>query len=78
METKITGLTKLNVEALREVFPAGIGLELTATTATWTQETPLEAIQRLDTAMATLPTRGYPRHSLYAVRRKLARLQAEQ
>lgn len=77
METKITGLTPLNVKALSEVFSESAAhgaLVLTATTATWTNDTPLMAIFKLDKAMAELSWRGHPRHSLHAVRRKLVNL----
>jgi len=79
MDSKITGLTSLNVDALREVFSHNVEdgvLVLTATTATFVNETPLEVVSRLDAAMYRLPTRGHPRHSLHAVRRKLVRLAA--
>lgn len=74
---KISGLTKDNVRALREVFPGAIqegDIVLTVTTATWTRATPSLALLALDTAMGRLPIKGHPRHSLHAVRRKIARL----
>jgi hypothetical protein len=75
--TRITQLTPSNILALREVFPEAVFcgyLYLTATTATWKRQSPAQVLASLDTAMAMLPTRGHPRASLHAVRRKVAKL----
>jgi len=77
MDSKITGLTHFNISALREVFTSNYedgSLVLTETTATFVDCPPQEAVKALDSAMTRLPTRGHPRHSLHAVRRKLVRL----
>lgn len=73
---KISGLTRMNVMALREVFPQEDELTVTATTATWKRENASEVLYKLDTAMNRMPTNGHPRASLHAVRRKLVRLAA--
>lgn len=70
MSVKVTGLTALNVAALREVFPTAIengDLRLTATTATVDV---CDFSHTLAHAMSGLPGRGHPRHSLHAVLRK--------
>lgn len=81
MDTKVTGLTFDNVRALREVFADPIEegiLIVTATTATFTGLTPDQAVRELDRVRLRLPSRGHPRQSLHAVRRKLVALaQAE-
>lgn len=82
---KITGLTRSNINALREAcdYPAvtdgsGFGLHFTATTVTFlcgeSEVAASVAITWLDDVMAQMPTRGHPRASLHAVRRKLAAL----
>ena len=76
MNTKASGLTFQNLSALREVFAAPIEegiLILTATTATFTGLTPDQAVRELDRVMLHLPSRGHPRQSLHAVRRKLVK-----
>lgn len=81
MQTKITGLTALNVQALEQIqgaVPVAGNLTLTATTATWDvpATTALDDVTR---AMARLASRkGHPYHSLHAVRRKLARAAEQQ
>lgn len=71
MSTKITGLSKNNVAALREVLGESSEIhELTATTATF-KITPVLAVAVLNDIIANLPGRGHPRASLYAVVRKL-------
>jgi hypothetical protein len=76
METKITGLTASNIDALKttskELVDVG-ALELTRTTATFRDE-PQAVLRYIDVTMAGLPTRGHPRASLHAVRRKIAAL----
>lgn len=74
--TKIGGLTRLNVRALREVFPQMVNdgvLVLTATTATFHGFRAEEVLKILEYVMGTLPTAGHPRASLHAVRRKLVK-----
>ena len=70
-ETKITGLTALNVRALNEVADAFC--TTTATTATFygPVETNLEVLRGI---VASLPGRGHPKASLHAVVRKLSAL----
>lgn len=74
--TKVVGLTVFNVNALREIAPrleqAGISIETTATTATL-GASPREALGAVETIMADYPGRHTVRHSLHAVRRKLAK-----
>ena len=72
---KVTGLTRLNVEALREAFPRaeGFTLKLTSTTATFTDLTAEQALYELGKAMGKMRAGHHPRQSLYAVRRKLER-----
>jgi hypothetical protein len=71
--TKITGLSPLNVRALRETVPADLGLsELTATTATFSMDA-ASAHRLVATTISRLPGRGHPRQSLHAVARKLQR-----
>lgn len=84
---KITGLTHSNVDALRQAsdLPAvtdgtGFGLTLGRTVAEFggcgltEAETASMAIRWLDDVMRQMPTKGHPRASLHAVRRKLANL----
>ena len=82
---KITGLSHANVDALREAAEiepgptAGFNVTLGRTVAEFVGGesealTASLAIRWLDRAMAQMPTRGHPRHSLHAVRRKLAAL----
>lgn len=77
MIVKINGLTRSNVSALREVLPEAVEaghIVLTATTATWMNATSAsEALSQVDWVMGQLPTKGHPRASLHAVRRKLAK-----
>jgi hypothetical protein len=72
MSTKITGLTALNVRALREM---DVKAELTATTATFDGR-PVDALARLDAVRAQWrgSRRDHPFASTAAVRRKLERL----
>jgi hypothetical protein len=74
--TKITGLTPLNVLALREtqtdLVEAG-ALVLTPTTATFDM-TPREAWARIEETIDGIDGRGHPRASLHAVARKLRKL----
>jgi hypothetical protein len=75
--TRITKLTALNVQALREVFPADVEsgrLALTATTAEWATDDAVKLLRQLGASMDALPTRGHPRASLHAVERKLSKL----
>lgn len=76
MSLKISNLTSLNVAAAKLVFPPDTGTTFTATTATFEMEA-ATALRFLDRAMATMPTRGHPRHSLHALRRKLAAAAAQ-
>jgi hypothetical protein len=70
MTIKITGLSALNVQALRETMP---GVSVTATTATFHQ--PVEdALIAVETVIDCLPGRAHPKASLHAVVRKLRRL----
>jgi hypothetical protein len=69
MSVKITGLSKLNVAALRETYVEGT-VELTATTATF-PGTAQEALTFLNALILTLPGRAHPKASLHAVARKL-------
>jgi hypothetical protein len=83
---KITGLTRSNVNALAEACDLGSPLDgspfnvyLTATTAEFVGGASEAlsaslAITWLDEAMRQMPTKGHPRASLHAVRRKLAAL----
>jgi hypothetical protein len=68
---KITGLSYLNVEAIREVFPKAVedgDIVLTATTATFAAD---DAERTVRYAISQLPGRGHPRASLHAVARRL-------
>lgn len=67
MTTKITGLSKSNVAAIRET---GIPAVLTATTATF-PGSPLKALHAVQDVIASLPGRAHPKASLHAVARKL-------
>jgi hypothetical protein len=81
---KITGLTRSNVYALAEACDLGspfdgspFNVTLSRTTAEFTGGASLAltasmAITWLDEAMRQMPTKGHPRASLHAVRRKLA------
>ncbi len=71
--TKISGLTASNVRAIRETIP---NVDTTATTATFGTDA-LSARMLVEATMDRLPTRGHPRASLHAVRRKLAKLAPE-
>jgi hypothetical protein len=77
MSTRITKLTASNVSALGEVFGED-ALVTTATTAEWPGLEPEAVLAALDARMAELPTKGHPRASLHAVRRKLAEAQPVQ
>lgn len=73
MTTKLTGLSVANVNALGETSEAlGLVMYLTSTTATF-EHSPAEVVAALDRTIASLPNRGHPRASLYAVRRKAGR-----
>jgi hypothetical protein len=68
---KVTGLSVLNVRAIREVFPKAVedgDIVLTATTATFTAD---DSARTVRSVIAQLPGRGHPRASLHAVARKL-------
>lgn len=67
MTIKITGLSQLNVAAIRET---GIPAVLTATTATF-PGSPLQALHAVNEVIASLPGRAHPKASLHAVARKL-------
>ena len=70
---KITGLTRWNVAALREVFPAAIesgDIVVTATTATFTADDSAETVRA---AIDRVGRGRHPGHSLWAVVRKLER-----
>jgi hypothetical protein len=73
LSTKITGLTGLNVMALRETQTDLIehgALELTATTATFNM--PAEAAwAKIVETIGNFDGRGHPKASLHAVARKL-------
>lgn len=68
--TKIADLTRANVAALERRFDPEL-VELTATTATFDGD-PQTALGRVEWVIAALP-KCSDRHSLHAVRRKLAR-----
>lgn len=69
MTTKITGLSALNVRALRETMPQ---VETTATTATFHGNTPAQALEVVRKVIASLSGgNAHPRGSLHAVARKL-------
>lgn len=70
MTTKITGLSALNVRALREVERPDFILVTTATTARF-DATPAEALAWVNQTIAKLPGRAHPKASLHAVARKL-------
>jgi hypothetical protein len=70
MTTRINKLTKLQVDALHRIDNEHIELEIGGSTATF-NTTPREALAWLDHEMGELPTKGHPRASLHAVRRKL-------
>lgn len=78
--TKITGLTTLNVRALREVFPDAVldgELVLGKTTAAWS--VPVEqALAKVSNELAILSGRSHPKASLWAVERKLRKLVQEE
>ena len=74
--TKITGLTALNVRAIRETIPPDLGVTTTATTATFSMDA-ADARMLVEATIDRLPHRGHPRQSLHAVRRKLAKLAPE-
>jgi len=78
MATKITGLTALNVRAIREVFPLYVqDGEITTTASTATFNMPAaEAAGLVAQAISRLPGRSHPKASLHAVSRKLARAAA--
>lgn len=68
---KLTGLSPLNVAALREVFPELIErgqLTLGKTTAEFRVAHPALL---LDLTIQRLPGRGHPRASLHAVKRRI-------
>ena len=78
-QTKITGLTYFNVDALRRVFPEAIErgqLEVTASTATFKMPA-REAHIYVRNAVLGLPGRSHPKASLHAVVRKLAKALAK-
>lgn len=66
---KITGLTPLNVAAIKETI-ADVLVTTTATTATFHTDRD-SAIDIVSSVIAQLPPGEHPRHSLFAVRRKL-------
>lgn len=72
--TKITGLTALNVRAIQETIPPDLGVDTTATTATFNMDT-RSALALVTATIERLPGRGHPRQSLHAVRRKLLKLE---
>lgn len=82
METKITGLTPDNVDAIRKVFVLANDRDLlegelpfvttTATTATF-NVTPEQAARIVNETIHQLPGRGHPKASLHAVLRKLTK-----
>lgn len=72
-ETKITGLTALNVRAIREVFTEPGLVTTTATTATF-HDSPQGVAALLMVTIDGLPGRGHPKASLHAVLRKVRRL----
>lgn len=69
MATKVTRLSKLQVQALAEEYPPEL-LDLGVTTATFVGEA-AEALAVLEERMADLPANGHPKASLLAVVRKL-------
>jgi hypothetical protein len=73
MSIKITGLTPLNIEAVRECYQDKPDPVITATTIKfWGHQA--YVLQRLDEAFekaAVQGTQGHPYQSLHAVRRKV-------
>ena len=67
MTVKITGLSPLNVRAIRETMS---DVELTGTTATF-PGTAQESFERVTGIINSLPGRAHPKASLHAVARKL-------
>lgn len=67
MTIKITGLSKMNVAALRETMPL---VQTTATTATFDGNAAM-ALSMVELTISRLSGRAHPRASLYAVARKL-------
>lgn len=75
---KISGLSRLNVAALDEVFAPDVytgELILTKSTANWPRITAEQAKAKVDEAIRVLPGRGHPKHSLHAVSRRLGRVE---
>lgn len=75
MDTKISGLSRLNVDAIDLVWPndghtAG-AVTTTATTATFHGVTPAYAARIVQTTLEAIPGRTHPRASLWAVVRRL-------
>jgi hypothetical protein len=73
IDRRITGLTPLNVKAIRELPELDGLFDTTATTASLTRE-PAWVLERLNATIASLVGRGHPRSSLYAVVRKVNRI----
>lgn len=69
MTVKITGLSKLNVRALRETL-TDADVQLTATTATF-PGTAAGALEMVTYVISRLPGHAHPKASLHAVARKL-------
>jgi hypothetical protein len=71
MTVKITGLSPLNVRALRETTADNAArVKLTATTATF-DTSAQDALNYVNQIIASLPGRAHPKASLHAVARKL-------
>lgn len=69
--TKIIGLTSHNVAAIEAAIPADLGVDTTATTATFSMDA-YSALALVEATIRRLP-KGTTRQSLHAVRRKLQR-----
>lgn len=70
-QTKVSGLTALNVRAIEETISERL-VTTTATTATF-HCTPEQAVRLVQSTILQLDGRGHPKASLHAVQRKLAK-----
>jgi len=74
---RITGLSAMNVRAIRETRAVDLFAEVTSTTAT-TVHDPADTAIALASIISDLPGRGHPRASLHAVVRRLVAAAAAQ
>jgi len=77
MSTKITGLTRMNVLAINEMFSRD-EVTTTATTATFNMDAQAANHLVADTIGNLGGGNSHPRGSLYAVSRKLSKLAAKE